>query len=116
MRKKRSLDAEAASQGLLVLVPPSFPESQMALLREDFGPYLKDGFDVLVHARPEPLEEETRTIQGWRRPLYGFVDPTGFLRYAKRQGRPSTRLAADLRALLVLHQDHSRPGRAGAGD
>ncbi|MAW61291.1 MAG: hypothetical protein CMJ94_10705 [Planctomycetes bacterium] len=111
-----ALDAEAASQGLLVLVPPSFPESQMALLREDFGPYLKDGFDVLVHARPEPLEEETRTIQGWRRPLYGFVDPTGFLRYAKRQGRPSTRLAADLRALLVLHQDHSRPGRAGAGD
>ena len=111
-----ALDAEAASQGLVVLVPPSFPEAEMAALREDFGPYLRDGFDVMRHQRPEPLEEETRTVQGWRRPLHGFVDPTGFLRYAKRQGRPSSRLAGDLRDLLVEHQDHSRPGRAGAGD
>ena len=111
-----ALDAEAASQGLVVLVPPSFPEAEMAALREDFGPYLRDGFDVMRHQRPEPLEEETRTVQGWRRPLHGFIDPTGFLRYAKRQGRPSSRLAGDLRNLLVEHQDHSRPGRAGAGD
>jgi hypothetical protein len=111
-----ALDAEAASQGLLVLVPQSFPASEMAALRSDFGPYLKEGFDVMRHDRPEPFEEETRTIRGWRRPLYGFVDPTGFLRYAKRQGRPSSRLPGDLRNLLIEHQDHSRPGRAGAGD
>jgi len=111
-----ALESEFPSQGLLVVVPPSFPQADLAALREGFGPHVVGGFDVVRHARIEPLEEEARTIQGWRRPLFGFVDPTGFLRYAKRQGRPSSRLPNDLTRLLTEYQDHSRPGRAGAGD
>lgn len=110
------MELEFPSQGVLVLVPESFPEADVVALREGFGEYVRGGFDVVRHDRPEAAEEELRTIAGWRRPLIAFVDPTGFLRYARREGRPTTRLPQPLRELLVEHQDHSRPGRAGAGD
>jgi hypothetical protein len=110
------LEPEFPSQGLLVMLPPSFPEDQIAALRDDFAQVMPGGFEVRRHQRPESLEEDRRTVQGWTRPVLAFIDPTGFLRYAKRQSRFSRSLPDDLRLLLIQHQDHSRPGTAGAGD
>ena len=110
------LEPEFPSQGMLLMVPRSFSESDLVNLVEGFSGVLTGGFAVRRHDRPETLAEDQRTIQGWSMPILAFVDPTGFLRYARRQSRFASRIPEDLRMLLIKHQDHSRPGTAGAGD
>jgi len=110
------LESEYPSQGLLVLVPPSFPEEAIGFLKEDFADVLPGGFDVMLHSQPRGFEEDQRTIGGWTSPVLAFVDPTGFLRYSRRLTRFTATLPVDFRNLLRELQDHSRPGLAGASD
>ncbi len=110
------LEPEFPSQGMLVLVPPSFPAGDRKRLEEAFTNVLPGGFAVRTHDRPETLQQDKRTVQGWTLPVLAYVDPTGYLRYARRQSRFSNVIPNDLRMMLIKHRDHSRPGNAGAGD
>jgi hypothetical protein len=110
------LEAEFPSQGMLLLLPPSFPESALSFFEEDFAGVLVGGFEVMRHAQAFSTEEDRRTIQGWGSPVLAFVDPIGFLRYAKRMTRFRATLPSDFRQLLLELRDHSRPGLAGSGD
>ena len=110
------LEPEFPSQGMLVMVPSSFPKGDRDRLTEAFTDVLPGGFAVRVHDRPETLQQDQRTVQGWTLPVLAYVDPTGYLRYARRQSRFSNIIPNDLRMMLVKHRDHSRPGNAGAGD
>ncbi len=110
------LDPELPSQALLIVVPPSFPQADVDALREDFGAAVAGGLHFARHFMIGRIEEDGRTLRGWTSPVLGFIDPAGFLRYAQRQSRFSNRLDESLRHLILQHQDHSRPGTAGAGD
>ncbi len=110
------IEPEFPSQGMLVMVPASFSEADRQRLETGFADVLPGGFAVRVHDRPETLQQDQRTVQGWTLPVLGYVDPTGYLRYARRQSRFSNLIPNDLRMMLVKHRDHSRPGTAGAGD
>jgi len=110
------LEPEFPSQGMLVMVPSSFPNGDRVRLVEAFTDVLPGGFAVRLHDRSEVLQQDQRTVQGWTLPVLAYVDPMGYLRYARRQSRFSNLIPNDLRMMLVKHRDHSRPGNAGSGD
>lgn len=110
------LEPEFPSQGMLVMVPRSFPAADRTRLVEAFTDVLPGGFTVRMHDRPEVLQQDQRTVQGWTLPVLAYVDPMGYLRYARRQSRFSNIIPNDLRMMLIKHRDHSRPGNAGSGD
>ena len=95
-----------------------------AALRDYFAEAPKDEEFVLPrgglrwadHSSDLDITERGMTVGGWIRPLLGFADPAGIMRYHARMSRLRVSLPKELRNLLREYQDHSRPGQAGAGD
>jgi hypothetical protein len=114
-RLAEDFEFERPSQGLAVVLPPSFPAAEEAGLAEAFAARFP-GFGLVRHDRPGSLEESEWTIQGWTTPTVAFVDPAGNLQYYEKVKRYRSGMSKELLRLLALHQDHSRPGQAGASE
>ncbi|MDP7061652.1 MAG: hypothetical protein QF489_01805 [Planctomycetota bacterium] len=115
---------EDPSQGITVVLPESMAATDRAALRDYFAETPKDEEFVLPrgglrwadHSSDLDITERGMTVGGWIRPLLGFADPAGIMRYHARMSRLRVSLPKELRNLLREYQDHSRPGQAGAGD
>ncbi len=105
---------EGPSQGVVTVLPPSFPEEALAPLRERYAEAYGGGFRAQRHDRPGELEESDWTVQGWTTPTLAFVDPAGILQHYEKVKRYRTGLSKEMLRWMALHQDHSRPGQAGA--
>ena len=108
--------AEDASQGLLVVVPESFPMSGRRALREEFT---EDFPDLLLatHTRGVEIGEEGGwTVGGWTPTMLAFADPAGILRYARRMQSNLYQVPRELNKVLLEYRDHVRPGQAGAAE
>ncbi len=105
---------EGPSQGVVAVLPPSFPAEAAGPLREKYAEAFPGGFRLQRHDRPGELEESDWTIQGWTTPTLAFIDPAGILQHYEKVKRYRTGLSKEVLRWMALHQDHSRPGQAGA--
>jgi len=114
---------EDPSQGVTVVMPESMPLAEREAVEAYFAEPIDDEFVLprgglrwATHQSDLDFTERGMTVGGWIRPLLGFADPAGILRYHARMSRSRVSLPKELRNLLREYQDHSRPGQAGAGD
>lgn len=114
---------EDPSQGITVVLPESMPVVERKALQAEFLKPVEDEFVLprgglrwATHQSDSDITARGMTVGGWIRPLLGFADPAGILRYHERLSRSRVSLPKEMRNLLREYQDHSRPGQAGAGD
>ena len=113
---------DAPVQGITVVLPDSIPPKERDELIAHFATPAEE-FELprgelqwAHHTRELDVAERGMTVGGWVRPLLGFVDPAGILRYHGRLSQTRFTLPREFRALLQEFQDHARPGQAGSGD
>jgi hypothetical protein len=114
---------EDPSQGITVVLPESMPIAEREALQAEFLKPVDDEFVLprgglrwATHQSDLDITARGMTVGGWIRPLLGFADPAGILRFHERMSRSRVSLPKAMRNLLREYQDHSRPGQAGAGD
>ena len=109
-------DAEL-SQSITIVLPRELAAEEQAALRARFAAVeLRGGLLWAVHDRGSALTEGSIAVGGWIRPLLGFADPAGVLRWWGPMSTHGRMLPSGLSKQLREYPDHARPGVAGAAE
>jgi hypothetical protein len=111
-----ALQDAAASQALTVVLPQELAVAEFDALRARFADAgLRGGLQWATHARGTALAESV-AVRGWHRPLLGFADPAGVLRWWGQMSTSRRSLPSNMLEKMRQYQDHARPGVAGAAE